>query len=202
MTELLVGLSLGLGAGLAPGPLQALVVTSTLERGFGAGLRVAVAPLLTDAPIIALTVVFVSSISDSAMRLLGISGGLIVIGIGAWTVLTVHRAAEPTDVDPGAKDVWRGVLVNAVSPHPWIFWIGIGAPLLVSAWRRSPGFGVAFVVGFYVLLVGSKVVIAGVVAAGRSRMGARLRSRLVVGGGLLLMVAGIALLWEALAGRL
>jgi len=53
-----------------------------------------------------------------------------------------------------------------------------------------------------VLLVGSKVVIAGVVAAGRSRMGARLRSRLVVGGGLLLVVAGEALLWEAVAGRL
>jgi threonine/homoserine/homoserine lactone efflux protein len=202
MTELLVGLSLGLGAGLAPGPLQTLVITSTLERGFGAGIRVAVAPLLTDAPIIGLTVAFVSSIPDAAMRLLGIGGGLVVIGIGARTVLTLHRAAEPVEVDPGPKDVWRGVLVNAISPHPWIFWIGIGAPLLVSAWRRSPGFGFAFLIGFYVLLVGSKVAIAGVVAAGRSRMGQGLRSRLVVGGGLLLMAGGVVLLWEAAAGRL
>jgi threonine/homoserine/homoserine lactone efflux protein len=114
----------------------------------------------------------------------------------------VDRAAEPTEVDPGPKDVWRGVLVNAVSPHPWIFWIGIGAPLLVSAWRRSPGFGLAFLIGFYVLLVGSKVVLAGVVAAGRSRMGRELRSRLVVGGGVLLMIGGAILLWEAAAGRL
>jgi threonine/homoserine/homoserine lactone efflux protein len=194
VTELFVGLSLGLGAGLVPGPLQTLVVTSTLERGFGAGLRVAVAPLLTDAPIIGLTVALVSSIPDAAMRLLGICGGLVVIGIGAWTAISVDRAAEPTEVDPGPKDVWRGVLVNAVSPHPWIFWIGIGAPLLVSAWRRSPGFGLAFLIGFYVLLVGSKVVLAGVVAAGRSRMGRELRSRLVVGGGVLLMIGGAILL--------
>jgi len=202
MTELLVGLSLGLGAGLAPGPLQTLVITSTLERGFGGGLRVAVAPLLTDAPIIGLTVALVSSIPDGAMRLLGISGGLIVIVIGAWTVLTVHKAEERAEVDPGPKDVWRGVLVNAVSPHPWIFWIGIGAPLLVSAWRRSPGFGVAFLVGFYGMLVGSKVVLAGVVAAGRSRLSPGLRSRFMVGGGLLLVVGGVVLLWEAAAGRL
>jgi threonine/homoserine/homoserine lactone efflux protein len=202
MTELLVGLSLGLGAGLAPGPLQTLVVTSTLERGFGAGLRVAVAPLLTDAPIIGLTVALVSSIPDGAMRLLGISGGLIVIVIGGWTVLAAHKAEEPADVDPGPKDLWRGVLVNAISPHPWIFWIGIGAPLLVSAWRRSPGFGVAFLVGFYGMLVGSKVVLAGVVAAGRSRLSPGVRSRFVVGGGLLLMVGGVVLLWEATAGRL
>jgi len=46
-----MGLGLGLAAGASPGPLLTLVVSSTLARGFGAGLRVALAPVLTDAPI-------------------------------------------------------------------------------------------------------------------------------------------------------
>lgn len=202
MTELLAGFALGLGAGISPGPLLTLVVTSTLERGFGAGLRVALAPLLTDAPIIGLSVALVSSVSDGVLRAMGIVGGLVVAAMGGWAILTVWRSRSPTDVEPGAGDVWRGVLVNVISPHPWIFWIGVGAPLLVTAWRRSPGLGVAFLIGFYFLLVGSKILIAWVVARGRRRMTDSWRRRLVIIGGLLLVVAGGVLVWEAAAGRL
>ena len=115
MTELIAGLSLGLGAGLSPGPLLTLVVTTTLERGFGAGLRVAIAPLLTDAPIIALTVVVVSSVSDTVLQWLGVAGGGVFVAMGIATIATARRT------DPGAElvaprlDLWRGVVVNAVS---------------------------------------------------------------------------------------
>jgi threonine/homoserine/homoserine lactone efflux protein len=200
MTELLAGLSLGLGAGLAPGPLLTLVVTSTLERGFGAGVRVALAPLLTDAPIIALTVAVVSSVSDSWLRGLAVAGGAVVALMGVRTIL--QRGDEPGPETAGSGDLWRGVLVNAISPHPWLFWIGVGAPLLVSAWRDAPGLGVSFLLGFYVLLIGSKVAMAAVVARGRQRLTAQWRVRLVVVGGVLLVVAGGVLVWEGLAGRL
>ncbi len=56
MELVLIGLGLGLAAGVSPGPLLTLVVSSTLARGFGAGLRVALAPVLTDAPIIVLAI--------------------------------------------------------------------------------------------------------------------------------------------------
>jgi threonine/homoserine/homoserine lactone efflux protein len=52
MDSFLLGLSLGLGAGLAPGPLLALVIRSTLQDGAAAGVRVAFSPLVTDVPII------------------------------------------------------------------------------------------------------------------------------------------------------
>jgi len=54
MNSFLLGLSLGLGAGLAPGPLLALVIRSTLQDGAAAGVRVAFSPLVTDVPIIAI----------------------------------------------------------------------------------------------------------------------------------------------------
>jgi len=198
VTELVAGLSIGLAAGITPGPLMTLVVTATLRRGFGAGWRTAVAPLLTDAPIVVLAVAALSALPDAWVRWLGLGGGIVVIAFGLWEVW--HSAAplpEGEVAGGGSPDVWRGVTVNALSPHPWIFWVTAGGPLLVEAWRNAPGRAVAFLGGFYVALVGSKVGLAGVVAAGRRRLPDRWRRRLVAGGGVLLMVGGAALVWHA-----
>jgi threonine/homoserine/homoserine lactone efflux protein len=54
-----------------------------------------------------------------------------------------------------------------LSPHPWLFWLTVGAAMLAKAIAQTWLSAVAFLVGFYLLLVGSKVGIA--VVAGRSR---------------------------------
>ena len=33
-------------------------------------------------------------------------------------------------------DLRRSALVNALSPHPWLFWITVGGPLLVDGISR------------------------------------------------------------------
>ncbi|MEL7059947.1 MAG: hypothetical protein AAGN46_07975, partial [Acidobacteriota bacterium] len=53
---LALGLGFGTAAGLSPGPLMTLVVATALDRGAAAGARVAMAPLITDAPVIVLAV--------------------------------------------------------------------------------------------------------------------------------------------------
>ncbi len=194
MTELLAGLSIGLAAGVAPGPLQALVFTATLQRGFPAGARVAAAPLLTDAPIIALSVVAVGAMPSRAVQGLGVAGGIAVAAFGIREIVGVRRGGGG-ETDPVGADLWRGVVANALSPHPWLFWGLVGAPLLVDAWGDAPGRGIAFVAGFYGTLVGSKLALAAVVASGRRRLPPVWRERLVVVGGLLLVVGGVTLIW-------
>lgn len=195
MTELIAGLSIGLAAGLAPGPLQTLVFTATLQRGFGAGWRVAVAPLLTDAPIVTLAVVAVGALPDDGLRLLGIAGGVAVAAFGVWELIGAHRSVSGTGDSPSG-DLWRGAIANALSPHPWLFWALAGGPLLVDAWSEAPGRAVAFLVGFYGTLVGSKLALAAVVATGRERLPAAWRRRLVVAGGALLILGGVTLVWN------
>jgi threonine/homoserine/homoserine lactone efflux protein len=203
VTEIATGLALGFGAGISPGPLLTLVLTSTLERGFGAGLRVALAPLMTDAPIVALSVGAVSSVGEPVLRGLALTGGIIVVGLGVHTVAGSARSvSSPQQAVAGPGYVWRGILVNLASPHPWIFWLSAGAPLLVAAWRRAPLLGVAFLAAFYGLLVGSKIAIAWGVARGRERLSPRRRRRLLIAGGIALVVGGGALVWQAAAGRL
>ncbi|GBE25040.1 MAG TPA: LysE family translocator [Actinobacteria bacterium] len=199
MTEFLTGLTLGLAAGLAPGPLSALTVTTSLKRGFGAGARVAMSPLVTDVPLVATVVFVIAAVPDMWVSRLSVAGAVALVGLGVWEIASVrllHREHEgPGDAAGGTSaDLLKGAVVNMLSPHPWLFWASVGAPILVTAWRQSPGRAVAFVVPFYVSLVGVKLVLAGVVAASRTRISQRTRSGLVVAGGLLLIVAGIALL--------
>jgi threonine/homoserine/homoserine lactone efflux protein len=194
VTEFLLGLGLGLSAGLSPGPLQALVVTSTLRSGFGAGVRVAIAPLITDTPIIALTVAVVSTIPDGGVRALTIVGGLALVAMGLWEITHARRnATEAAGQTSSGEDVVRGVIVNGLSPHPWLFWIGVGAPLLVTAWRASPARAIAYLAGFYLTIIGSKVAIAAIVAAGRQRLSTEWRFRLLVTGAILLVIFGAVL---------
>ena len=142
MPELLAGLSLGLGAGLAPGPLLALVVTSTLERGFGAGVRVAIAPLLTDAPIIGLTVAVVSSVSDSWLRGLAIAGGADVIS--AVFRNTILQLAVPDNLRGRLSSIH--VAVSSGGPRLGDFEAGAMASLVSVPFSIVSG-GIACILG-------------------------------------------------------
>jgi threonine/homoserine/homoserine lactone efflux protein len=199
--ELLLGIGLGLGAGVSPGPLLALVLTNTLKRGFGAGLRVAVAPVITDAPIVLATLLAVDALPGAAVRALGGAGGVYLLWLGASTLASARSTTLDDARGAGTRgDLWQGVVANILNPHPWLFWLSVGAPILSTTWGRAPGRGVAFLVGFYGLLLGSKVVLAGMVAVARRRMVERWYRLALAVAGVLLSAAGALLLWDAAAG--
>src|SRR4051812_26666214 len=125
MGELALGLSLGLGAGLAPGPLLVLVLDATLRRGFGAGARTATAPLVSDAPIVVLCVLVLGELRGRARAALPLAGAAFV----GWRARDALRA-RPAAPRAGRADIARAALVNALSPHPWLFWLTAGGPLL------------------------------------------------------------------------
>lgn len=193
MTELLLGIGLGLSAGISPGPLQALVVTSTLRSGFGAGVRVAIAPLLTDTPIVAASVLAISSLPESWVRGIAIAGGLAIVAMGGWEIIHARANANRTDGSGRSGDMLKGAIVNLLNPHPWIFWIGVGAPTLVTAWRDAPGRGLAFLIGFYTLIVGTKIALAAMIAAGGKRLSLEARYRMLIASGALLVGFGVFL---------
>lgn len=201
MNYLLAGITLGFAAGISPGPLLTLVISRTLERGLGAGVRVAIAPLLTDLPIIAISMTVFAGLPPTIESALTIAGALFIFYL-AWEILRdarhAHLASAEAAAGAATADIWRGMLVNFLSPHPWLFWIGVAAPLLTSAWERSVWAAVGFLAGFYGLLVGSKVLVAFGVAGGRRFLNNAWYRRVLVFSSLLLMFFGAALLWQAL----
>jgi threonine/homoserine/homoserine lactone efflux protein len=199
LAYLALGLSMGLNAGLSPGPLMTLVVTASVRSGWAGGLRVALAPLITDAPIIALSVLLVGSLPPEALRWVGTVGGLVVIWLGVETLRSARTATLPDESDPQAnprQELWRGVLVNALNPHPYLFWATVGGPALVRGWRISPWYVLAFLLPFYLLLIGSKMALAWLVSHQASALSKVWYRRLLTGCGLVMLVLGGLLIWQ------
>lgn len=165
--SLATGLLLGLWAGIAPGPLLALVIGETLRHGFRAGIRVALAPLITDLPIVLGSLLLVSRLADFDLFL----GVISLVGAGFVAYLGVdslrNKIVDIDGEDKANRSLLRGVLANFLSPHPYLFWLGVGAPTTVKAYEHGPGSAGVFILGFYVLLIGSKICLA--VIAGKSR---------------------------------
>jgi len=201
----LLGVGLGLAAGLSPGPLLTLLVAVSIERGFPAGLRVAVAPLLTDAPIVLLALFLLKDLPESFLGSLTLLGGLFVLYLGIQGLKRGAHTLQPVEAPPpAAKDLWQGALVNFFNPHPWVFWISVGAPTLVSGWRQSPLDAIGYLVGFYASIVGSKIALAWLAARGRHTLSGPWFPRILRLCGLLLLFLGVLLcyrgsvqLWEA-----
>jgi len=198
LNDLTMGMLLGLSAGLSPGPLLALVMSETLAHGTRAGLRVALAPLVTDAPIILVTVLILARLGEfrPLLGIVSLAGGLFVCYLGASHLRVRPASVDLCDARP--RSLFKGIMVNFLSPHPYLFWLGVGAPTITRAMAKGPIAPLAFIGGFYLLLVGSKVALA--VAVGKSA--AFLTGRWYLGimrllGGLLI-VLGILLFREGL----
>jgi threonine/homoserine/homoserine lactone efflux protein len=160
VTFLTTGIILGLSAGFAPGPILALVISETLNHDKRAGIKVALAPIITDLPIIVLTLFILSKLSGfhTVLGIISILGGCFILYLGFANLRTKGMSVRLDNVKP--KSLQKGIIVNLLSPHPYLFWVSVGGPLTVKAMQHSIIAAAAFITSFYVLLVGSKIGLA------------------------------------------
>jgi threonine/homoserine/homoserine lactone efflux protein len=169
----IMGSFLGLASGTSPGPLLAITISETLQHGKWEGVKVAVSPLITDLPII-LSVLFVLSHLTSSNFIIGIiaffgAAYLIYSGIES---LKIKKDSVKFDVEK--KDALKkGIIVNFGNPHPYIFWISIGGPIILKSLNIHVSATILFIAGFYIFLVGSKVVVALIVEKSKSFINSR-----------------------------
>jgi len=168
LSFLTTGIILGLSAGFAPGPLLALVVSETLEHDIKAGVKVALAPVLTDLPIIFFTLLSLAKLSrfQNFLGSISIIGACFILYLGIKNIRT--KGVQMTINSGTAKSLQKGILVNALSPHPYLFWFSVGGPTTIKAMDLGLPAAASFVLSFYVLLVGTKIVLAVLVGKSRS----------------------------------
>lgn len=200
MDLLLLGLALGLGAGVSPGPLLVLVVTSALRSGWRAGALAACAPVVSDLVVVAGVLLVLDQLPARALPVLAVAGGLLLLWTGMQTLRDARTATLEVSPDQrrraGSQALWQAGLLNLLSPHPWLFWATVLGPLALDAWRDAPAGAIWLIVGFYVAIVGSKAVIAGLVSGGRRWLTDTAYHRLLVGAGALLLLLGVLVLVE------
>ncbi len=201
MSELLLGLSLGLAAGISPGPLLVLVITSALRSGWRAGAVAACAPLVSDLVIVSAVLLVLDHLPARSVSVLGLVGGLFVVFLGVTNIREARTASlvrSPGSSRPLGRAMGQAALTNLLSPHPWLAWATALGPLTIATWRHGHGGATALVVGFYLTLVGTKIVLAVLVAGARHRLSDRAYRSSLIGAGALLVVVGVALLVDFL----
>jgi len=202
LQAVLSGAALGLTAGISPGPILALVVLESLAHGWRAGAKVALAPLLTDLPIIAAVWLALRHVAGQAAPLaaLSVAGGLYLVSLGWDCLRGPDMAAGPAI--PGT--LRKAIVANFLNPHPYLFWLLVGVPMLARLATDGPAPAVLYLVSFYASIVGAKMAVAWLVARCGPVLGSRGHRALMAGLGLSLWVFAGLLVREGarLAGLL
>lgn len=190
---------MGLSAGLTPGPLLTLVISQTLKHNIGEGIKVALAPLITDLPIILLSLVVLARLAaiGQILGLVSLFGGLYVLFLAWECIRTGPVALDLSEARP--RSLQKAALVNVLNPNPYLFWVTVGAPLIIKFDKIHSLAPWGFVLGFYILLVGSKVILALIVGRYRRALKSRGYLYLMRGLGGVLVVFSLVLFKDALA---
>ncbi len=153
----LKGMVLGGSAAVTPGPFQIYLLSQAIKNGWQRTLPAALAPLISDGPIIALVFLVLSSLPDWFMQTLRFVSGLFILYLsyGAYQSYKQSGMLSPEElVDAPQHTLSKAIVLNFVSPGPYIFWGFISGPILVQAWAESVALGVSFVASFYISFVG------------------------------------------------
>jgi threonine/homoserine/homoserine lactone efflux protein len=203
----LIAATLGLLAGLAPGPYTTMVAATGLERGFRAAVPIALAPLVTDVPPMVVATFVVRTLNWPALTLLGLAGGVLIAMVGV-RFLRAHSipGMPPTagERPSGARQSVRLAHVltaNLLNPAPWVFWFVLAGPLLLVQLRAGWLRGAAFVVVLFGVNILSASSLAWLASHGRRAMAPVNQRRVLVAVGITLACAGVFMVWQALEGN-
>ncbi len=165
---LTIGTILGLSAGFAPGPLLTLVIHETLQHDIKSGIKVALAPIITDLPIIIFTLFILAELENfhNILGIISLTGGFFILFMGYESIRTQRVKLKLQETKP--KSLRKGIIANILNPHPYLFWFSVGAPLMTKAMHQNLISSLAFISSFYALLVGSKILLAILVGKSKS----------------------------------
>ncbi len=195
---LIQGLGFGLAAASQPGPLQTYLITQALTRGWKRSLVNALAPLVSDGPIILLCVSILSQIPDWFQRFLYIGGGtfILYLAYGAFKSWRDFDVNAP-QLESKISGLPRAAMVNALAPGAYIFWTLVTGPILVAGWRESPVNGIGFLAGFYIAMIGTLAAII-IVFGTASKLGPKVNRTLLGVSSIALFGFGLYQLWRGI----
>lgn len=154
-TYIALGIGYGFAAAVQPGPLQTYLISQALLKGWRKSLPSALAPLISDGPIIALCVLVLSQVPVGFQRFLYIAGGSFVLYLayGTYKSWQDFDAQLPSSESSSQGSLLKAALTNVLAPGAYLFWTLATGPILIRGWRETPIHGISLLVGFYVTMI-------------------------------------------------
>ena len=117
-------------------------------HGAREGGKIALTPLVIDAPITVVALVLAAKLVELGplLGIVTIAGADFVLYLAWNSFRPVRLGAEASDERPRS---WpKGILTNLLGPHPWLFWLTVGAAILAKEMTQSWLVAAAFLFGF------------------------------------------------------
>lgn len=148
-------ITLSIIAAITPGPLMALLLSETLKHGRSSGIKIALAPLFTDLPIMLVGTFILSKLSqlDILLGAISLFGSLYLTYLAYGGIKTKSVNLE---VSGESKSLRKGIISNFLNPNPYIFYFSILGPLVVKGMKINFLFGpisLAIFLGFFVFFM-------------------------------------------------
>lgn len=202
LTYLLQGAALGIAAAITPGTFQTYLISESLAGGWRRGAPVAFAPLISDLPIILLSLFVLNQLPENFIGIISIAGGIFALYL-AWRLFgSWRKGAELQTADPERSQgsLSRGVIANFLTPGPYLFWSLLSGPILLTALRQSITFGAAFLLGFYGIFILSLLGMALIFSQAR-RLGPRVVHIMLLVSIMVLVIFAGLLIWQGIFGQ-
>ena len=190
------GIGFGFAAAVQPGPLQTYLISQALLKGWRKALPAALAPLLSDGPIIIFCLLVLHQVPAGLQRFLYIAGGLFVIYLAygaykTWRNFDPHLTARETR---SGQSLLKAALTNLLAPGAYLFWTLVTGPILIRGWRENPLLGASFLLGFYMAMIVSLSVV--IIVSGTARQfGPKVNRALLGISAIALLGFGLYQLW-------
>ncbi len=158
---LLLGWGFASAAAIQPGPLQAFMLASVARVGWKRTLPAALAPIVSDGPIILGVIFLLGWLPEGWTNWLQAAGGVFLLYL-AWMSFQQWRLPPENGVDDDKppRTLLQAVVVNLLNPSPYLAWSLVLGPALLEAWGKSYAFGIALLAAFYgTLTLGNALVI-------------------------------------------
>jgi len=131
MEIIIAALTLGITAGLKPGPLGIYVIHQTLLHGSRSGLLASFAPFVSDGPIIIGSFLLVNSFKefDIFITIISVLGALYIAFIAIRLMVASPVTQQPVTAP---SSFLTAVKINLLNPAPYIFWSTVGGTYLLQ----------------------------------------------------------------------
>jgi len=203
MVELYKGLLFGLLLSFLIGPVFFALLQTSIEKGFKAGLFMAIGISLSDSLYIFITYTSVSFFSENNQIkfILGLIGAIIMISFGLFTFLkpVPKRGLRQPHIESTNyfRKIMKGFLLNGINPFLLIFWLGIAGMITIEL-HYSFNQASFFYIGVILMVLGADITKAFLANKIRDLITSRLMKILNRSVGIGLILFGFRLLYYAL----
>ena len=177
---IIAGITFAFAAAVQPGPLQAYIISQTLNRGFRKTLPAAFAPVISDGPIILLVLFILSKMPGWLINVMQAAGGIFLLYLahGAYKSWKNYNPSISNE-ESGNQTLFKAVTVNLLNPNPYLGWSLVMGPLLIKGWQENPLNGILLLVSFYSTIIIGLVITIFLTSAAR-KLGSN-TNRILVG---------------------